>query len=35
MFEYALIAGLVASGADAYMLHVTTTPSVAYVARVD
>ena len=35
MFEYSLIAGLVASGADAYMLHVTTTPSVAYVARVD
>lgn len=35
MFEYALIAGLTASGADAYMLHVTTTPSVAYVARVD
>ena len=35
MFEYALISGLVASGADAYMLHVTTTPSVAYVARVD
>lgn len=35
MFEYALVAGLVASGADAYLLHVTTTPSVAYVARVD
>ena len=35
MFEYALVAGVVASGADAYMLHVTTTPSVAYVARVD
>ncbi len=35
MFEYSLIAGLVASGADAYMLHVTTTPSVAYVARMD
>ena len=35
MFEYALVAGLVASGADAYMLHVTTTPSVAYIARVD
>ena len=35
MFEYALVSGLVASGADAYMLHVTTTPSVAYVARVD
>ena len=35
MFEYTLIAGLIASGADAYMLHVTTTPSVAYVTRVD
>ena len=35
MFEYALVAGLVASGADAYLLHVTTTPSVAYIARVD
>ena len=35
MFEYALVAGLVASGANAYLLHVTTTPSVAYVARVD
>ena len=35
MFEYSIVAGLTASGADAYMLHVTTTPSVAYVARVD
>lgn len=35
MFEYAIAAGLTASGADAYMLHVTTTPSVAYVARQD
>ncbi len=35
MFEYTLIAGLTASGADAYMLHVSTTPSVAYIARVD
>ncbi len=35
MFEYALVGGLVATGADAYLLHVTTTPSVAYVARVD
>lgn len=35
MFEYTIIAGLIASGADAYMLHVTTTPSVAYIARVD
>ena len=29
MFEYSLVAGLTASGADAYLLHVTTTPSVA------
>ena len=29
MFEYSLVGGLVASGADAYLLHVTTTPSVA------
>ena len=35
MLEYSLVSGLVASGADAYLLHVTTTPSVAYVARVD
>ena len=35
MFEYSLDAGLTASGADAYLLHVTTTPSVAYIARVD
>ena len=35
MFEYALVGGLTASGADAYLLHVTTTPSVAYVARTD
>lgn len=35
MFEYALVAGLTASGADAYMLHVTTTPSVAYITRID
>ena len=33
--EYALSAGLTASGADAYVLHVTTTPSVAYVTRTD
>ena len=31
MFEYALVAGLTASGADAYLLHVTTTPSVSSV----
>ena len=35
MVEYTLVGGLVASGADAYLLHVTTTPSVAYVARTD
>ena len=35
MFEYSLVAGLTASGADAYLLHVTTTPSVAYIARMD
>ena len=34
MLEYALAAGLTASGADAYIMHVTTTPSVAYAARV-
>lgn len=35
MFEYSLAGGLTASGADAYLLHVTTTPSVAYISRVD
>ncbi len=35
MFEYSLVGGLTASGADAYLLHVTTTPSVAYVSRID
>ena len=35
MFEYSLVGGMVASGADAYLLHVTTTPSVSYVTRVD
>ena len=33
MFEYAIVAGLTSSGADAYMLHVTTTPSVSYVVN--
>ena len=33
IFEYALVAGITASGADAFLLHVTTTPSVAYVVR--
>ncbi len=35
MFEYAIVAGLTASGADAYMLHVTTTPSVSYATAGD
>ena len=35
MFEYSLVAGLTASGADAYLLHVTTTPCVSYVARTE
>ena len=35
MFEYALCTGLTASGADAYIMHVTTTPSVAYITRID
>ncbi|MBQ7614555.1 MAG: phosphoglucosamine mutase [Butyrivibrio sp.] len=35
MFEYALCTGLMASGADAYIMHVTTTPSVAYITRAD
>ena len=35
MFEYALVAGLTASGADVSLLHVTTTPSVSYVTRTD
>lgn len=35
MLEYSIVAGLTASGADAYMLHVTTTPSVSYVTRQD
>ena len=35
MLEYSLVAGITASGADVYMLHVTTTPSVSYVTRQD
>ena len=35
MFESALCAGLTASGADAYLLHVTSTPSVSYITRAD
>ncbi len=35
MLEYSIAAGITASGADAYMLHVTTTPSVSYVTRMD
>lgn len=35
MLEYSLVAGLTSSGADAYMLHVTTTPSVAHIVKVE
>ena len=35
MLEYSLVGGMTASGADAYLLHVTTTPSVAYVVRTE
>jgi len=35
MLEYSIAAGITASGADAFMLHVTTTPSVSYVTRMD
>ena len=35
MFEYALVAGIIASGSNAYLLHVTTTPSIAYVVRTE
>ena len=35
MFEYALVAGLTASGADVYLMHVTPTPSVSYIVRTD
>ena len=35
MFEYALAAGITASGSDACLMHVTTTPSVAYIAKID
>ena len=35
MLEYSIVAGITASGADAHMLHVTTTPSVSYVTRQD
>lgn len=35
MFEYALVAGLTASGADVYLMHVTPTPSVSYIVRID
>ncbi len=35
MLEYAIASGIATSGADAYMLHVTTTPSVSYVTRMD
>lgn len=35
MFEYSLVAGLTASGADVFLMHVTPTPSVSYIVRVD
>ena len=35
MFEYALCTGLMSAGADAYIMHVTTTPSVSYITRAD
>lgn len=35
MFEYSLVAGLTASGADVYLMHVTPTPSVSYIVRLD
>ena len=35
MLEYAVAAGLAASGADVCLLHVTTTPSVSYIVRQD
>ena len=35
MFEYALSAGITAAGADAYLMHVTTTPSVSFIARAE
>ncbi len=35
MFEYSLVAGLTASGADAYLMHVTPTPSVSYITKID
>lgn len=35
MLEYSLVAGITASGADAYMLHVITTPGVSYITRCD
>lgn len=35
MYEYSLVAGLTASGADVYLMHVTTTPSVAYITKTE
>ncbi len=35
MYESALAAGITASGADAYLLHVTTTPCVSYISRTE
>lgn len=35
MFEYAIAAGITSTGADAYLLHVTSTPSISYVVRTE
>ena len=35
MIEYSLVGGLTASGCDAYLLHVTTTPCVSFITRTD
>ncbi len=35
MFEYALVSGITASGADAYLMHVTPTPSISYIVKSD
>ena len=35
MLEYSLAGGLTASGCDAYLLHVTTTPCVSFITRTD
>ena len=35
MFEYAIAAGITSTGADAYLLHVTSTPSISYLVRTE